>query len=197
MLFENLSVDRLIIHEVSRRLDDKKAAQPAYGLQILKLGSDALEVFRERVVSAIGSQSQCMEMSISKSDPGSAIAIAHGLLGAAPGAFIQRSRAFADKLAEAQLSRAIPGGIVVVFTGTAGSPARHIVGVIKAETHTGFQRTSTLDIQYLKDLFLTPQTKLYKIGVFAYDGPASPTPPPTGWTATVYDSHMTSTQNHT
>jgi hypothetical protein len=46
-------------------------------------------------------------------------------------------------------------------------------------------------VQYLKDLFLGPQTKLFKIGAFLYDGVTLPAAAPTGWEAVVYDKQMT------
>lgn len=63
------------------------------------------------------------------------------------------------------------------FSGTVGSPARPFVGVIKAETQTGFRRQVTsggaIGAQFINDLFLTPAAKLYKIGMFIRDGAAS------------------------
>jgi hypothetical protein len=189
MAFENLSVDRVILHEIYRRLDDKSAKPPTYGDESLVLDPAAMDVFRERVIAALGSQSQSLEMDIVKVDATSAVRIARDLLAADGDLFATVSRRFPDKLTEAQQTRDLPGGIVIVFTGSAGHPAQSIVGVIKAETHPGFQLTSTMKVQYLKDLFLTPQTKLYKIGLFSFDGKA-PRRLPTGWKLSVFDSSM-------
>src|SRR6266404_5662201 len=192
MLFENLSVDRIIIHEVHRRLDDRKALQPTYGEQLLTLDADAMGFFRERVIAAMGSQSQSMDMEIFlPPEPGSAVEVARDLLLATAEDFVQHSRRFADKLTAVQTSRNLPGGIVVVFTGQAGNSARRIVGVIKAETHSGFRHTESMQVQYLKDLFMGPQTKLYKIGLFAYDGTAPAPTLPVGWAVRIYDNQMT------
>ena len=79
----------------------------------------------------------------------------------------------------------------MVFSGTAGSPARGIVGIVKAETHSGFRHTPNLQVQYLKDLFKGPQTKLFKIGVFLYDGITASSAMPSGWEAVIYDKQMT------
>lgn len=195
MLFENLSVDRIIIHEVHRRLDDKKAIPPIYGQQLLSLDAEAMGFFRDRVIAAMGSKSQSMEMDIvSPPGPGSSVEIACDLVAVKNDAdFVLHSRRFADKLTAVQTRRDLPGGIVVVFTGQAGNPARKIAGVIKAETHSGFRHTANMQVQYLRDLFLGPQTKLYKVGVFTYSGPASAPALPGGWDATIYDNQMTST----
>jgi hypothetical protein len=191
MFFENLTVDRLIIHEVHRRLDDKQPVSPSYGQQILSLSSEAMDFFRERIVAAMGSNSQSMLMSIAPVVPGCAVEIARDLLAANAVNFVAQSRRYPDKLTSVQTARNIPGGVVIVFTGTAGNPARRIVGIVKAETHNGFRHTPNLQVQYLKDLFMGPQTKLFKIGVFLYDGTTSISAMPSGWEAVIYDKQMT------
>jgi hypothetical protein len=76
----------------------------------------------------------------------------------------------------------------VVFTGTVGATSRPFVGVIKAEKQSGFRERGTA-IQYLTDLFLTPASKLYKIGFFTQTDARRTLPD--GWSAHVYDNHMT------
>ena len=63
------------------------------------------------------------------------------------------------------------------------------MGFIKAELHGGFRRGANLTVEYLKTLFMTPQTKLYKIGLFGYDGGVV-RQLPDGWGASVYDNQM-------
>jgi 37-kD nucleoid-associated bacterial protein len=122
---------------------------------------------------------------------GCAVEIAGDLLAANDADFVAQSRKYPDKLTVVQTARNIPGGVIMVFTGEAGNPPRNIVGIVKAETHSGFRHTPTLQVQYLQDLFMGPQTKLFKIGVFLYDG-TTPTPAlPGGWEAVVYDKQMT------
>lgn len=195
MSFENLTVNRLIIHEVFRRGDDKQRVPPVYGQQLVHLDQDAMDAFRDRVLAALGSQSQAMEMTIAKHDDESAWSISADLVGANDRAFVTGSQRFADKLADVQVGRNLPGGIVVVFSGTAGHPAKRVVGVIKAEPHSGFTRqvsNGAMGLAYLKELILTPQAKLYKLGAFIERDPAKAQGdrPWTGWKAHVYDSHI-------
>ncbi|WP_264046462.1 nucleoid-associated protein [Methylobacterium flocculans] len=191
MIWENLVVDRLIIHEVHKRNIDRKPVAASYGADLLKLGSDGLAIFADRVVSAIGSHSQSMEMTIKKHSPGCLIEKVHGMLGLNDTDFINTSRIFADKLTDAQIAINLPGGLLIVFDGSVGASDRRLIGVIKAETHSGFQRTDNLTAQFVKDLFLTPQAKLYKLGVFVHDGVSSERNLPEGWEITVFDSLMT------
>jgi len=193
MQLDNLVISRIIFHEVYKRLDDRAPQAPSYGSQVSSLATDAMDALCDRIVSATGSQSQSMDMTIATHGADSALSVAHDLLAATDDAtFITASKKVADLLTSAQLSRNIPGGVLAVFNGTAGYPQRPVVGFIKAEIHGGFTRGANLNISYLKSLFMTPQTKLYKIGMFAYDGgPARPLPE--GWTASVYDNQMSAT----
>jgi hypothetical protein len=75
MAFENLAVQRLILHEIFQRRDDGNAVAPRYGGQLVQLPANAMDVFKERIVEAMGSDSQSMEMEIAKSDAGSAVEI--------------------------------------------------------------------------------------------------------------------------
>ncbi|AZD27575.1 hypothetical protein C4K23_0803 [Pseudomonas chlororaphis] len=46
----------------------------------------------------------------------------------------------AKKLNDAQHRKAIPGGIVVVFSGCQGRPLKKFVGIIKAEIHSAYEK---------------------------------------------------------
>lgn len=188
MAFENLAIRRVVLHEVYKRRLDGAPVPPRLGTQLIGLDGDGLDVFRERVVDAMGSTSQSMEMDIAEAEPGSALAIASALLGMADADFITESAKFADKLTASQISRSLPGGKLVVFNGTVNAASTPYVAVIKAEKQGGF-REGRDALQFLNDLFLTPASKLYKIGFFVREAAADRLPD--GWKASVYDSHMT------
>lgn len=191
MPLENVTIRRVCLHEVHCRQEEGPLIRPTYGTGLLDLGPKAMSALRSRVIAAFKSNAQCMEMSIRKFDGGSALANGVELIGKRDPGFVTFSRTFADKLTEAQTSRQIPGGLMVVFDGTLGNPATPFFGLMKAELHEGFLKTADLQAQYVDDLFLSPKTKLYKIGLFVNDG-VKPRPDlPDGWTATVYDSAMT------
>ncbi len=189
MAFENLIVQRVVLHEVYKRRHDGALITPRYAGQLVDLPADAMDVFKERVVDAMGAVSQSMEMDLAEAGAESAVAIASSLLGKADRAFITDSAKFADKLATAQVPKNLPGGMLIVFNGTVNAASHPFVAVIKAEKQTGFRERGT-SLQFLRDLFLTPASKLYKIGFFVREGAAARTLPQ-GWRAFVYDSHMT------
>lgn len=194
MPLENLTISRVCLHEVFRFGEDAVVVPPQYSAGLLDLNPAATEAFRGRIVAAFKSNAQCMEMAIRDFGPGSVLAMGTTLIGVSDAEFVQRSRAFADSLAAKQASRAIPGGLVVVFEGTHGHPAVPFFAVMKAELHGGFLKTNDLRAQFVKDLFLSPKTKLYKIGLFTSDGAAARPALPGGWSALLYDSVMTASR---
>lgn len=196
MSFENLVIHRIILHEVHKRTDERSIVVPTYGTALVALDAEAMEALQDRVNSALGSAAKCMELAIIRAGDGSAVAIAKDLIDTDDTLFIQRSRAVADLLADAQTRRDLPGGVLVVFTGAAGHPAKRIVGAIKAETHNGFTRETgaggATTLQFLKNLLLTPQTKLYKIGLFWEQDAGAAEALPAGWRAFIYDHQISS-----
>lgn len=103
MPIENLTISRIVAHEVFRRNDDKTLIPPSYGAALTALKHDAMEVLAARINKAMSSASKSMEMLITKSDADSAYALAKGLIveGLSDADFVVRSRYGADLLAEA------------------------------------------------------------------------------------------------
>ena len=134
----DLHLTRVVIHEVFQRADDRTRVQPRYGNALEHLDGDAVDALRGRIVSAMASPAKCLQMAINKTELGSMFHLATQLVDDDDQLFITQSQQAAELLADAQASRKIPGGILVAFTGRAGAPARRLVGIIKAEVHSGF-----------------------------------------------------------
>lgn len=193
MPLENLTIARACLHEVHRRADDRNIIPPTYADELLTLDARGRAVFESRVLSAFRSDAKCMQMAIDSHGPGSVAVLGAAASSAGDDEYVAQSRAFADLLAAAQTSRGYPGGLVVVFDGTVGHPARRFFGIMKAEMHDAFLKGANLQATFVDSVFLSPKTKLYKIGIFV----ANNQPPgamPDGWTATVYDAQLTATQ---
>src|SRR5690242_7279895 len=131
MNFENLSVSRVIIHEVFVR-QERERVQPRYGEHLIELDAAAMEALRERIIEAMGKASHSMEMGIVATGPGSLVSVVSSLVDADDALFIRGSREVANKLADAQTTRNIPDGILVIISGSVGTPSRRIICVIKA-----------------------------------------------------------------
>ena len=193
MTLENLTIRRASLHEVHRRADDRTIVTPKYATALFELDAAGLAAFQRRVLQAFQSDAKCMRMVINAHDAGTVAAIGVELMNADDADFVLRSRSFADLLSAAQTSRATPGGVIVTFDGTVNYPARRFFGIMKAEMHDAFLKGANLQARFVDSVFLSPKTKLYKIGLFvSADEP--PQALPAGWHATVYDSQLTATE---
>jgi len=191
MIFENLTVSRIAVHEVFQRGDDRAIRPPVFADVLESLSAEAMEAFRRRMTEALSGQSQSLQMRIAKHGADSYLNLAESLMGSSDPEFLAGSKAVAVKLAEAQIARRVPGGMVVVFDGTVGAACLPFVGVIKAETQAGFRRSKDGGhnvVEFLKNIFLTPATRLYKVGLMLRDDPAATKPD--GWRAFVFDSNI-------
>lgn len=193
MPLENLNVARVCLHEVYKRTDDRNVVPPSFATGLLDLDDRGLAAFEARVVAAFRSGAKCMEMTINEIDETSVAARGVAMVGVSDNQFVRRSRAFAEMLASAQTSRQYPGGLVVVFDGTVGNPATRFFGIMKAEMHEGFVKRADMQATFVDSLFLSPKTKLYKIGLFVAND-VRVRDLPDGWTATVYDAQLTAVQ---
>ena len=191
MLFENLTVSRIAVHEVFRRNDDRSIQAPVYASSLEVLSAEAIGAFRLRMTDALSGQTQSLQMRIVKFGAGSFLESAEGLVSSNDATFLAGSKEIATKLAESQMARRIPGGMVIVFDGTVGATSVPFVGVIKAEIQQGFRRSiagTNAVIEFLNNIFLTPATRLYKIGVMAFDDITRPKPD--GRRAFIFDSNI-------
>lgn len=192
MLLENLSIGRVVMHEVFQRKEGPNVVPPSYGNQLEILDAKALNHFGMRITNALSAQSKSIEMEIVKTDDASVVGTARRLVVATDTDFPNISNQMADALADAQKSRGIPGGMLLVFDGKVGSDAKPFVGVIKAEMQSGFRRRLTAEkivTEFLENIFLTPATRLYKLALFISDDAAVTAS--TSWRCFVFDSNIT------
>jgi hypothetical protein len=163
MSFSNLTINKVIVHELFQRGEDKALRPPRYSEQIINLDREAADALQERITKVLGNQSKSIQMEIAKSGPNSAVDLAESLVRTdAPAVFIEKSCRVADLLADAQKRRDLPGGILVIIQGSVDYPAKRMVAFVKAEPQNGFNS----NLEFLKDLFLTPASRMYKIGAF-------------------------------
>lgn len=167
MDFSNLRIDRIVMHEIFKRNIDKSIKEPRYGNELSPLSLQGLDTLEERIVSVLGRDSSCMEMDIIKTETGSCIDLINRLINSNDEQFVNISKDIAKNLAEAQTSRRMPGGIVIVIQGELGTyEVKRFICIIKAEIHNGFTRSDELLLEFLSELVLTPQQKLYKVACY-------------------------------
>jgi hypothetical protein len=191
MVFDNLNISHVIIHQVFKRLEVGRIVPPRYATSLTLLNAEVAGELQDRFISALGSVSRCMEMQIAVGGVGSALDLARRLADSDDELFVTQSCEAAEMLARAQTRLNIPGGIVVVIRGAVSYPSKRFVGIIKAEPHSGFSfsDSGSLTLAFLRNLVLTPEARLYKIGAFVeFDREAADGD---GWRAFVYDELMT------
>jgi hypothetical protein len=174
----NLNIDRIIIHQIYQRDAEGLKKLPMQSHEFTRFSDNAMETFKQRVVEALGESSRAVLMEITNQEAKDLPQIVERAIDEDDATFAVSSYDFATLLTDAQQMKSIPGGIVVVFTGTQGHPAKKFLGMIKAETHSAYEKevddeTGKISLKYVEEVLLTPSSKLYKTAGFfekaAYD----------------------------
>lgn len=171
MELSNLVIDRIIIHQIFKRGDDAQKIEPLRSHDFTRFNEAAMDAFKSRVREALGGGSKAVEMEIVNHSATDLPSIIDELVDMDDEAFAVASYDVAKKLNDAQSRKAIPGGIVVVFSGRQGRPVRKFVGIIKAEIHSAYEKevdekTKEISLKFVEEVLLTPGTKLYKTAGF-------------------------------
>lgn len=194
--FANLTIDRIILHEIYKRGPNRELLPPKFSQELTILDPAGLATLQSRIIAALGSGSHSVEMSIVRDGEESAFQKAAKCLCCGETAFVTHSQTLVHDLADKQTSRKLPGGIVVVFGGTIGENPKRAIGILKAEIHEGFnteREEGKVSMKFLSDLLLTPSQKMYKIGIFIEQEPleeADSLRSPHEFKAFVYDHNM-------
>lgn len=166
---ENFTINRLVIHEIYKR-EGTGSVPPTLNRALTALDANGNAELQKRVVEAVGHNSHAIEMDVVQTDDGSVYANVSPFLNSVMSDedFIVMSHRLVHKLVSSQTSQLVPGGVVLIFQGTTSSRNHKCIGVIKADKLSGFA-VSTSDataiMDFLNNLLLTPQQKLYKVAL--------------------------------
>ncbi len=171
MQLVNMTIDRIIIHQVYRRDQDGNKVEPLQSHEYTRFDSSAMEEFKSRIRDALGEGSKAVQMQIMDQGAGDLPHIVESIISEDDANFAVSSYDFAKKLTDAQQRKSIPGGILVVFTGKQGHLKKRFLGVIKAEIHSGYEKhkdptTQEISLKFVQEILLTPGTRLYKTAAF-------------------------------
>ncbi|WP_305372891.1 nucleoid-associated protein [Photobacterium leiognathi] len=165
----NLEIEKIAIHQIFQRDINGKKKQPLKSNELINFDENAMETFKQRVINALGSQSKAVNMTIVNQGINDVSTLIPLLCSADDNTFIDLSYNIADKLADAQTKKKLPGGIVVVFKGKIGSKSnrKSLIGIMKAEIHSAYEKvknqvTNQISLKYVEEALLTPSTKLFK-----------------------------------
>lgn len=193
----NLNIGRIALHQIFERDENRSVVPPRFNSRLSVLNDAGILALKNRVTSALGSNAASIQMNIVKADATSCFQNMAQMIFLDNAGFLEKSKWVAAKLADCQSTRKIPGGIVVTLDGTVGPTSNKFIAVIKAESHEGFALNSSnqdsLELLFMNELLLTPQQKLYKIGIFIEKNPiedGSVLRIPDEFTTFVYDQNM-------
>ena len=169
--FENLKLNRIIVHEVLLASDLDAERKPSYSDEFIELDPKGAQLLNKRLTDSLGSHSHSVELNVELEDEGSSFDIVTQLFDAKNDAFIRLSKDVAARLTNAQNTGTIKAGIAVVVDGTIGSNAKptRFVAVIKAESDSAFIKEKTAKgvlLKFISEMVLGAQQRLYKIGCF-------------------------------
>lgn len=167
----NLSIDRIIIHQIYQRDQDGNKIPPTQSHEYTNFDLSAMEAFKSRVRDALGDGSKAVQMEIVNQASDDLPSLIDSMINQDEDSFAVSSYDIAKKLTNAQHRRSIPGGIIVVFSGRQGYPSKRFIGVIKAEIHSAYEksineRTREISLKFVEEVLLTPGTRLYKTAGF-------------------------------
>lgn len=192
-LFSALKFKRIILHNVHKP-NDYGPVPATISTEITKLDSVGKQLLQERVSKVLGTGSGSLAMDIANKAPASCYTYAKQLIQANQKSFISTSAAIAHHHTTIHTSKSWSGGTLVIISGTTGIQNRRCLIIIKAEQQAGFTETKDsgkIILTYLENLILTPQSKLYKIGIF-YERLAQTTGAVHELDAHVFDSNIKS-----
>lgn len=165
--FENFTITSIIVHFLSRD-SISGSVTITYSQAELNLDFEGKNALRSRVISAVSKKSKTlgMEFTSNSSDMFRRITQCFHEKQSSDD-FVTISKDIANSLSEViQSNRTIPEGAVFIIKGHASDNKKRCIVIIKAETQNDF----TVDmenpgdmVQFIKNLFLTPAQKMYKV----------------------------------
>lgn len=195
--FTPFQIQKMAIHQIFIRDPDRR--DPIYGKELIVLDERAKEIFIHRVQESLANDSKCMKMQVSKIDEGSFFNITNSIISAnSDDEFLEQSKKYANLLTDSQISRSIPGGLLIIFSGIVSPYGLKYLGALKAESQEGFtsqigENGPTLTL--MDNLFLTPTAKMYKLGIYVENNSQEILNEYTKFTPYVYDSLMSRKSN--
>ena len=193
----NSDFHRMIYHRIHRKEKFNDTATMTPEADLLGIDEESIHVIKSRINAACGKESKAFKLEIAQMEEGSFFSMANDIRGLSDDEFIQRSIDIAELLAESQRRINIPGGYLLVIDGTDYKGANFLI-VIKAELHeafiaTGVEGSDKKSIELIKDIFLSPDAKFFKIGILKQNEKDMGISPNDRYSCLIFDEQYTST----
>ena len=163
--YELIHIKRAIMHHIDPKKDKQKHGYATLEQNLSAINDDVKNIIKTRLVEAAGHHSKSFDMEIKQYHQGSFFGFCHDMNQNTNEDFIKKSQILANLLAGTQTHKRIPGGFFILLDCEfSENDKRPIYIVIKAEPHQALSKNAE-NIQVLKDIFLSPSQKFYKIGI--------------------------------
>ncbi len=167
-----LFVERLIVHDVPSRIVGGSSAEPTLSDEECELTPDLITFFRQKIVGSL--VKRAFDVQFDPSVHSVVPDLVFDILGEQQRDFVDVSRVMATHLYGAQTGVNTSGLLVVVQTTIERVRS---LAILKLEKETGARvypaqtnGRTTFTIEQLRDLMLTTNTRVFKVGHFVQEG---------------------------
>lgn len=178
MIASELNIDRTIIHEITpRTYAPPKNPELILSNALSPLDDDLRAYFKERIVDSLRLAAFPVKAKEERTSPTPELVCHH--FTKSNSNFVELSQEMAKHLFAAQQKVRSSSGLLVVIDGTVNSG--HAMVLLKLQKQqglnlkrTGSRGAETYDLDHLRRLMLTDETRVYKIALFEADGVVRP-----------------------
>jgi hypothetical protein len=186
----NSTIKRIIIHRVLKKGKKEDHSSVEVSDEMINATDEVKEVLCDRITEACAKDSRAFEAEIADCTHNSFFDFTHNLYDETDANFIEKSKSIGDKMAFSQKSASILGGYLIILDGITSDREKFVI-VIKAESHEALRASKNSgEIELLKDIFLSPSGKFFKIGVLYERNDDSLTYPNNQFGALVFDDQF-------
>ena len=162
---ELIDFKRVIMHEILRKTNQSDA-MPSCVDSLVVLDDDVVKTLKDRLNIAFGKRTRCFEMNIANIAPNSFYDLCKDLKLQEDNVFIENSKQLAGLLAKSQNQKKIPGGYFLFIEGVNRTNQASVYIAIKADLQEALLKDKVTGvISVLKEVFLSPAQKFYKVGL--------------------------------
>ncbi len=169
MDLNHLAISRAVLFDILVDKADKSPNAPTGGATLSQLPFEAKQMVAIRIAGALGKNANGLEVKIVNSEPTSFFQLACKAMDSNDSDFLLRAREIAVMLAAAQANKHLAQSKLMLIQATVTAGQLPCLIAVKAELQEGLADRSstvagTMNIQHLKDIFMTESQRLFKIG---------------------------------
>jgi hypothetical protein len=172
MDFGRLQVERVIVHDIPARFVRGGGEEPRYSQVDSRLNQEIRNYFREKISGTLHAAS--FDVNFDPASPSPVPALVLDNLGPNLEGFVSMSQAVGRHLHESQTGATSSGLLCVIQALLAADRA---LAILKLEREAGMrleqtqvEGQQTFNLEHLRELMLTTNTRVFKVGLFVQSG---------------------------